>query len=92
MRACIASGDTSFGRCESIVGVAQPQGGRREKGDAAKAGIELKRWKRMERVTADVGEDEKCRRAADDIVEGTIGRKRFNQLNRGWDGWKKVAD
>lgn len=52
-------------------------------------GIELKRWKRMERVTADVGEDGKCRRAADDVLGGKVGRTWFNRLKRGWDGWKR---
>lgn len=40
----------------------------------------------MERVTADVGEGEKYRRAADDVLEGTIGRKWFQSIESrmGW--------
>lgn len=33
-----------------------------------------------ERDTAEVGEDEKRKRAADDVLGGTIGRKWFNRI------------
>lgn len=71
MRACIASGETSFGRCESMFGVAEPQEGGGERDEGARRARPMDRTADVKRATTGAfwirkkGQDETDRPAGD---------------------------